>query len=131
MSKKITFLIVGVIIVALLATVVIYLFQSLQERGDNGPEGGILGQLEFDPIEHLGQIKRDYPEVVRGVIVFLDTKNSLKTTVKADDGKEYVLWPAQPKSVYESFGAKDGGRVELQGRFPGGGKLEWGLIKPI
>jgi len=55
----------------------------------------------------------------------------VKTTVKADDGKEYTLWPPQAKSIYESFGIKDGQRVEIQGRVNSQGNLEWGSMSPI
>lgn len=81
--------------------------------------------------QQLEQIKKNYPEVITGIINFLDTKNSLKTTVKTNDGKVYILWPAQPESVYRSFGVKNGGRVEIQGKVLENGMLGWGTMKPI
>ena len=76
-------------------------------------------------------IKKNYPEVITGVIKFFDKNNYFKATLKTDAGIEYILWPAQPKSVYESFGAKDGGRVQVNGKPLEDGKLNWALMKPI
>ena len=85
----------------------------------------------LSPEQQQEQIKKDYPETITGVINFLDVKTFFKTTIKTDDGKIHELSPAQPKSVYESFGAKQGGKVQLQGRFLANGNIEWATMAPI
>jgi len=77
------------------------------------------------------QLRKDYPKTIIGVINFLDTKSDYKSTLKTDDGKVYTLYPPQPKIIYESFGAKDGQRVEVWGRFSKQGNLEWSKMNPI
>ena len=86
---------------------------------------------EITPEQEIEQINRDYPETVKGVINFLDKGAVLKSTIKTDDGKEYTLWPAEPKSVYESFGAQNGKRVEVKAKILENNRLEWKLMKPI
>ena len=81
--------------------------------------------------QQSAQIKKDYPQTISGIINFLDTKNTHKTTIKTSDGKEYTLWPLQPTSIYESLGVKNGQKVEIQGKLNSQGNLEWATIKPI
>ena len=131
-NKSLIIIIILIIVVALGVGVYLYFFHSPasvtnKDGGEEKTEIPITMTFE----EQIEQTKKDYPEVIRGVINFLDTKNSLKTIIKTDNGKEYVLWPAQPKSVYESFGAKNNGRVEIQGRYLDTDKIEWGIMKPI
>jgi len=81
--------------------------------------------------QQLTLMQKNYPLVVTGVIKFLDTKTAYKTTLKTDAGVEYLLWPAQPSAVYKTFGAKNGGRAQVNGKILGGGKLGWVLMKPL
>ena len=76
-------------------------------------------------------INTNYPQVITGTIQFLDVKNVFKTTLKTADGTVYTLWPAQPEAVYKSFGATNGGKVQLNGKPLKDGKLSWILMKPI
>jgi hypothetical protein len=123
-------IIILVIAVAIISAITIYYpFQHI------APKSAGLKKETIEPPtitfeQQMNQIKKDFPEVITGTIHFLDTKNSLKTTIKTDDGKEYTLWPSQPESVYESFGAKDGGKVEIQAKAPQDGKVQWELMKP-
>lgn len=84
-----------------------------------------------DPAKQLETIQKNYPEIITGTIRFFDTKNSFKATLTTDAGIEYLLWQAQPKAIYESFGAKNGGKVQVNGKPLDGGKLSWALMKPI
>ena len=77
------------------------------------------------------EIKKDYPQIIDGTINFFNTKKSYKATIKTDDGKQYILWPPQPESIYWSFGVKNGQRVEIQGRLNSQGNFEWARITPI
>jgi len=137
MTKKVLILSIALVslIIGIILGVSVYYLLLYPKNPINSSAGGAEekteGVIELTPAQQLEKTKKDYPEVIQGIISFLDTKNSLKTTVKTDDGKEYILWPPQPKSVYESFGAKNNGRVEIQARFLEEGKLGWGLMKPI
>lgn len=138
MSKKetiisaiIIFVIIGIIIGGYYFVPYLQKSTNISDVNTKTPEGKTEAITPPTAEQQSAQIKKDYPEVIQGTISFFDTKNLLKTTIKTSDGKEYMLWPAQPKSVYESFGAKNGGRVEIQGRFSKDGNIEWGLMKPI
>ena len=80
--------------------------------------------------QQLQTIKQNFPEVIIGTIKFLDTKDSLKTTLETAGGKIYILWPAQPEAVYESLGVNNGNKVQVNGK-PDGDELRWALMKPI
>lgn len=84
-----------------------------------------------DPAKELEKIKNDYPEEIQGTITFFDKGNVFKTTLTTDDGKVYTLMPAQPKSVYESFGAKNGGEIKLRAKLLEDNKINWALMEPI
>ena len=86
---------------------------------------------KITPEQQTAEVNKDYPLVIDGVINFLDKGANFKTTIKSDDGKIYILWPPQPSPVYQTFGVKNGGRVEVQGRINAQGNLEFGLLKPI
>lgn len=140
-SQKIILLIILILIVAAVLGIGIYYFFLNLRSVIIGPVNNIGLQQKTqqkaqspippDPAKQLEEINRNYPEVITGVIKFFDAKNSFKATLKTDDGIEYILWPAQPKSVYESFGAKNGGKVQVNGKLLEGGKLGWALMKPI
>jgi hypothetical protein len=84
-----------------------------------------------DLAKQLEEINKNYPEIITGVIKFLDTKNSFKTTLTTDSGMVYTLWPSQPEVVYQSFGAKNNGKVQVNGKPLGNGMLSWALMRPI
>lgn len=84
-----------------------------------------------DPEKQLDAVKQKYPQVITGTIRFFDANGSYKTTIKAADGTEYTLQPAQPKSIYESYGVKNGGRVQVSAKVLAGNKIEWALMKPL
>lgn len=140
-QKKITLFIILILFVVIAFGAGIYYFLFISQ----GVKTGSIGNVDLeqiiqrkvrppippDPAKQLEEIKKNYPEVIIGVIKFFDTKNSFKATLKTDDGIEYILWPAQPKSVYESFGAKNGGKVQVNGKPLEDGKLNWALMKPI
>jgi len=148
MSQK-NLIILVAIILAIVVVMGIYYFVSISQKSIGTPIVGLSVQpvapgsvvtnkpiVPLTPQQQLAQTKKDYPLVITGVINFLDAKvyvniNSLKTTIKTDDGKVYILWPAQPESIYKYLGAQDGGRVELQAKTPQNGELEWGSMKPI
>jgi hypothetical protein len=68
--------------------------------------------------------------VIIGTIDFLDKESNIKTIVRTNDFKEYILSPSQPKKIYESFGIKDGSKVKIQGKILEN-TLEWFSIRPL
>jgi hypothetical protein len=132
MKKNNLILLVAIIIVIIIAIVCVYYFMPNSQNSAVAPNTSANIPPPPTPEEQLAQIKKDYPQVITGVINFLDTKTSLKTTLRTDDGTVYTLWPVQPESIYKSLGAKDGGRVEVQAKIVGNGQLlEVGSMKPI
>ena len=135
-QKNLITLIAIVILVIIIAALGIYYLASSPQSAytpvtlkQNAP--GKIVVVPPTPAQQADQVKKDYPEVITGTINFLDTGSSLKTTVKTDDGKVYILSPGQPESIYKSFGAKDGGRVQIQGKVLQNGELAWGSMKSI
>jgi flagellar basal body-associated protein FliL len=136
MSKNLIVIIISVVVVIVLAAVGIgiYYYVSSVNYNLNNPEKNtenIKEVVEITPDQQTAQLKKDYPDIITGVITFSDTKTSYKTTIKTDSGKEYILSPAQSSEIYQNFGAKNGGRVEIQGKINSQGSLEWAMIKPI
>lgn len=82
-----------------------------------------------DPEEQLEKIKQEKPEIITGIIKFLDTKSVFKTTITSADGKTYILYPAQPKSIYESYGVKNGQKVQINAKLLENGQIEWALLR--
>ncbi len=138
--KKISTIVLILAIIVVLAAVGFYAYVYFHSNKDiNAPAKQIpvvkkntveLKKLPT-PEEQLEKIKNDYPEVVSGVINFLDKGDIFKTTIKIDTGKIYTLSPAQPASVYESLGAKNGHKVELRAKSLTGSSLEWSLMRLI
>jgi hypothetical protein len=91
----------------------------------------IIPPLPSSPEEQLTQMQKDYPVVVQGTINFLDTKTLIKTTLTTADGKVYILSPAQPKVIYESFGAKNGQKVQVNAKSLENVNLQWALMKSL
>lgn len=81
-------------------------------------------EIELTTAE-LDQIIKDFPDIVSGIITLAD----VETKIKTDDGKEYLLWPPQPSSVYTYIGIKNKQKVEVQGRILKNNHLEWRLMK--
>jgi hypothetical protein len=139
--KKIIIIIAAILLVAALMLGYYFIMQkfnfaqneSVQTENEseklNGQTPSQNSQPTIEEIEE--QNKENYPDVITGKIYFLDNGTVIKTTIKTADGKEYVLSPDQPKVIYESFGAKNGGSVKVQGKITTDGKLEWILITPI
>lgn len=136
MSKNLIIIIISIVIFAILAVIGIgiyyytssinYSFKNTEQKTEEIKE---VPQVTLE--EQTAEINKNYPDKITGVITFSDTKTSYKTTIKTDSGKEYILWPAQSSQIYQNFGAKNGGRVEIQGKINSQGNLEWALIKPI
>ena len=55
------------------------------------------------------KIKKDYPEVITGLINMTGKKDILL----ADDGKQYLMVPFVPQPMYEYQGIKDGQKVSI------------------
>lgn len=83
------------------------------------------------PEQQAAKIEKEYPQLIEGTINFLNKGKELKTTIKADNGKEYILWPPQPEAIYKSFGVKNGQKVQVHGKLNSQGNLEWAELKPI
>jgi hypothetical protein len=81
--------------------------------------------------EMVDKVNDEYPETVSGIINFSGAGASFKATLKTDAGKIYILWPIEPKSVYESFGVKDGVKIEVRAKSLESENLEWKLMKAI
>lgn len=137
MNKKTSVLIVVLVILILVIILgIIFILPLFQYKsplpvatGNSASQS--VPKTPLTPAQQLEQIQKNYPEIITGVINFLDTKNSYKTTITADDGKQYTLWPPQPESIYESFGAENGGKVQVNGKPLTGNMLSWALMKPI
>ena len=69
-------------------------------------------------------VEERYPDVVKGIINFAENK----ITIKTDDGKEYSLWPTQPRVIYERQGITNGQQVEIRGKILEGERI---LVKTI
>ena len=91
----------------------------------------IIPPAPSSPEQQLTQTQKDYPILVQGTINFLDTKTLVKTTLTTADGKVYILSPAQPEVIYESFGVKNGQKVQVNAKSLDSTNLEWALMKPL
>lgn len=137
--NKIILLAMLVIFIAVLLGLGAYYFSLVFPGVKTAPSANIgqkSAQKMHAPVipsaaEQLELIKKNYPALITGTIKFFDTKNSFKTTLTTAAGVQYTLWPAQPESVYKSFGAKNNVKVQVNGKPIGDGKLEWALMKPI
>ena len=134
MSQKISTILAVIIILLILSVPAIYLyfslngFKSVKNTGvveSNNTQKSQLSTLE----EIESKIKTDYPETVSGVINFLGAGETFKATLTTDAGKVYTLWPVEPKSIYESFGAKDGVNIEVRAKSLDVTNLEWKSMK--
>lgn len=138
MTKK--FLITSIILIILIVTlfvcgVVYYMlnnpFSPLNKNSQNPVNQSVVKtttekkqEVKKDP---LAQVNEEFPDVLQGIITIAEKQ----TTLKTDDGKIYIFWPQQPKSVYEYLGIKNKQTVKVQGKISGENHLEWGVIKPI
>jgi len=134
MSKKISIILAVIIILLILSVPAIYLYFSLNGfKNIKSTEVVELNTTQTNQAPNMeeieSKIKADYPETVSGVINFLGTGETFKATLTTDAGKVYILWPIEPKSVYESFGAKDGARVEVRVKSLEVENLEWKSMK--
>lgn len=133
MPKSLKILLAIIILILLIVICgAVYYFVSSGGFGiikQNGASDKDVPQVTKEQQE--AQFRKDYPETITGVINFFDTEDSYKATLKTDDGKEYTLYPPQPKMIYESFSAKEGQRVEVWGKISKNGNLEWSIMNPI
>lgn len=83
--------------------------------------------------EEIEQMEKEYPQKFIGIINFLDDAKAsvYEAVLKTDDGKEYILYPPQPRSIYESYGVENNGKVEIFAKPPKDNNLEWGILNPI
>ena len=142
MSKKVLIIIISAIILVVVIGAVVYYFSSnknnivkqigntVSQNTNQSANNVAPVQKPPTPQEQTAQINKDYSQKIRGVINF-DTSKAMKTTIKSDDGKIYTLWPPQSSPIYESFGVKNGQRVEIQGKLNSQGNLEWVTLKSI
>jgi hypothetical protein len=143
MSKKNLIIVIAVaIIVIVVAVYFAFSFMSGPANvsslnslaGQNKPLQSLKSaeELKQEAAAQLVQINKDYPDKIAGIINFYDTKGAYKATIKTNDGKEYMLLPPQPQSIYTAlFGVKNGQKVEVQGELDNKGGLGWAVIKPI
>lgn len=135
MNKIFIVIIILVVLVLAGAGVYFFVFSSKGVNLEKAPPKLIIKQAPKpialpSPAQQLQNIKQNFPEIIVGTIKFLDTKDSLKTTLETAGGKIYILWPAQPEAVYESLGVNNGNKVQVNGK-PDGDELRWALMKPI
>ena len=141
-KNKIDALIIMLLIVIVFLAVGIYYFNSALKGNiiipvakNSAAPSIVLPKIQSivpsNSSKTLQDIQKNYPQIITGTIKFLDVKNSYKSTLTAADGTVYILWPAQPESVYKSHGAKNNGKIQVNGKILGNGELEWALMKPI
>lgn len=104
--KIIFAVIIAVIIIAAMAAGIYYYFIIIPSN-DNSPSQQIKKMMQ----EQEKILQERYPDVIKGTLVFKDGKVFLK----ADNGKEYWLWPPTLISSYEAKGYKNGQKVEGRG----------------
>jgi len=134
MNRRILILsVVSLVVILAIVLILIFIYSPRNSipAGQKVPQPKIETKASLTPAQQLDQIKKNYPEIVQGTINFLDANGLLKTTIKTTDGKVYILWPPQPAAIYETFGAENGGKVQVNGKSLGNGKLSWTLMKPI
>ena len=139
MEKQKIFIIIP-LAVLVLAIAGILSYYLLSSRTTSNQIANIPGNLRNVPNakvnvptqeELAAQNKIKYPNTVIGIINFLDKGVIIKTTVKTSDGILYTLSPNQPKVIYESFGVKNGNRVQIQGKIQSDNTLTWLTMKAI
>lgn len=138
MDKKLILIIVLVVLIVIAGGAYYLIYSKPGQKNSDNVQNSIeqarreLAQIKVPSKEdQLAQIKKEYPETITGILNFFDTATTFKATIKTDTGKIYILWPAQPKDIYESFGVKEGQKVEVWGKTNSQGNFEWGNIKPI
>jgi flagellar basal body-associated protein FliL len=137
MDKKIliSLIVVIVLLVVIAIGIGVYYFVFRGNTGflaNNTNNEQNPGEIKIlTPEQQDKKIEKEYAETVDGIINFLDKGEVLKTTLTTNAGKVYILSPAEPKSVYESLGAKDGKRVQVRAKSLSGDYLEWKMLKPL
>lgn len=139
-NKKIIIIVATVVVLIIAGIGIYYLINPNFNFTKNvaSQDGNITGNSKNVPVvktptleEANAQNKTNYPDTITGVINFLDNGGVIKTTVKTADGKEYTLSPNQPKIIYESFGAKNGSTVQVQGKIIDNNTLNFLTLKVI
>jgi hypothetical protein len=75
----------------------------------------------------LERVKKEFPEFVTGIIKISEKK----ATISDENGREYIIVPERPQSMYDYVGIKSGQKIEIQGKFLDEDTIEAGSIKPI
>ncbi len=115
-----TKIILAIALIVLVAVVGIYVY--LQGTRIIGPSEEEKAKEEEEKL-----IKERYPDVVRGIMSFSEDKNTIKT----EDEKEYLLWPYQPRVIYEREGIRNGQQVEIRGKILEGQRIFVKTIKSL
>jgi hypothetical protein len=135
MPKIMSIILLVAVIVVILSALGFYCYVAFfnHNLGKFQPNKALPVKALPDPAKQMELILKNYPEAASGTINFWYKGNELiKTTLKTDAGKIYTLWPFQPQSVYESFGAKNGKKVEVHAKsLINTDRLEWSLMKPL
>jgi len=100
------------------------------KQSGNIDSGDSVKIKPLTPEEIRVQNKINYPNTIIGTIRFLDSKEKIRSIVKTVEGKEYILSPDQSKIIYESFGLKNGDKVQVDGKIVDD-KIIWLNIKAI
>jgi DNA polymerase III delta prime subunit len=135
-KQKIFIIILIIILVAGIAATGVYFFIEINSVKNQNTEPAIQKtekEINEDrekaaALEYIENIKNTAEADIIGTITVLEQMNA---KVKTDDGKEYILWPAQPKSIYEFMKIKLGTRVEVWGKLTDDGKIEVQFIQPL
>jgi len=138
MEKKKIIIIVIIVLVLILAFLGIFtlinLTASFTKNVTNIVDTSKTVSTQKPTVPTLAEVEKqneiNYPDAIIGTIKFLDSKTAIKSTITTSDGKEYTLSPDQPKAIYESFGVKDGSKVQIQGKIVGD-KITWVSLKTI
>jgi hypothetical protein len=123
MSKQIILLIIVIVIIALLGGGIYYFIYK------NMFMTPTINQTKEENTADL--IKKDFPDVVVGIITISSNKGIDSAIIKTDDGKEWSVWPDRPQPSYEHEGIKTGQKVELRGKISDENRIQWRLIRPI
>jgi len=128
MPKQTILLIIVIIIIALLG-VGIYYF--INKNMFIAPVLNNVGVQKSNPPQpsqaQLEQIEKDWPDIIEGNISFSGQDN----IVTDNDGKEWVLIPPKPESVYADTGIKSGQKIKVFGKFLENNIIQRGAVIPL
>jgi len=140
MSKNVSMILLVAVIVLIVVILAVYFYFSIYQfrnlKITDVNENITPTQLTKEEMlqkieEEKQQIKKDFPEIIIGVIKLLDSETNYKATITTDDGKTYTLFPLQPKSIYKSLGIESGQKVQIRAKDLNEDKLEWAEMTPV